>query len=47
MKYFVRINKKLRYIRVYNVVNPLGEKQNFMTKLFMKMFKIKQDQSKV
>ncbi len=45
MKYFVRINKKLRYIKVYNVVNPLGGKQNFMTKLFMKVFRIKQEQS--
>jgi hypothetical protein len=47
MKYFVRINKRLHYIKVYNVLKPLGEKQNPMTKLFMKIFRIKQEQRQV
>lgn len=44
MKYYVRINKRLRYIKVYSVINPIGKKQNFMTKLFMKAFRVNPEQ---
>jgi hypothetical protein len=38
MKYAVTINKRARYIRVYKVIKRIGEQQNAVTRLFMKIF---------
>jgi hypothetical protein len=37
MKYYARINKKLRYVRVYNVLKPIGEKENALTRFLIKL----------
>lgn len=34
----MRINKRLRYIRVYNIVRKVSNKQNPLTKIFMRVF---------
>ena len=38
MKYKIRMNKRVRYIRVYKVLSHAGERTNALTKLFIKMF---------
>ena len=38
MKYAVRINKRIRNVRVYMITKRIGERQNFMTKLFTSAF---------
>lgn len=38
MIYKVRVNKRIRNIKVYNVLKRKGEKPNFLTTLFMKLF---------
>lgn len=38
MIYRVHLNKKVRNIKVYNVLKASGQRQNFLTKLFMKVF---------
>lgn len=37
MIYSVRINKHVRYIRVYTVMKRVGQSANPLTKLFMKL----------
>ncbi|MCL5442370.1 MAG: hypothetical protein M1603_01640 [Candidatus Marsarchaeota archaeon] len=37
MIYSVRINKRVRYIRVYTIVKRIGQNTNPLTKLFMKL----------
>ena len=37
MTYNVRINKRLRNIKVYTIKQRIGEKETFLTKLFLKM----------
>ncbi|MEM3841301.1 MAG: hypothetical protein QXN59_01230 [Candidatus Micrarchaeaceae archaeon] len=38
-KYYVRINKRLRYIRVYEIKQKIGrKKENPLTKLMIKLF---------
>ena len=39
MIYQIRINKKLRNIKVYTILRKLGGGETFMTKFFMKLFK--------
>ncbi len=36
MKYIARVNKRVRYIRVYEITKRIGPKQNFLTRLFVK-----------
>ncbi|MEM0201622.1 MAG: hypothetical protein QXR73_00385 [Candidatus Micrarchaeaceae archaeon] len=43
MKYIARINKRVRYIRVYGIVKRVGPKQNFLTRLFVKALTKKED----
>ena len=38
MKYNVRIKKKARNVKVYTIVKKMGAQENFLTKLFMKVF---------
>lgn len=38
MKYAVRINKRIRNVQVYMITKRIGERQNFMTKLFTSAF---------
>lgn len=38
MKYAVRINKRIRNVQVYVITRKMGERQNFMTKLFSSAF---------
>ncbi len=38
MKYAVTINKRVRYLKTYNIVKRVGEKNNFITNMFIKMF---------
>ncbi|MGD0728900.1 MAG: hypothetical protein ABR981_02385 [Candidatus Micrarchaeaceae archaeon] len=38
MIYQARVNRKLRNIKVYAIKNKIGRKDNFMTKLFMRLF---------
>ncbi|MGC8622580.1 MAG: hypothetical protein ACP5UC_01290 [Candidatus Micrarchaeia archaeon] len=44
MKYYVRLNKRVKYVKVCHILKPLGEKTNFMTKLFMKLLKVKPEE---
>ncbi len=37
MKYAVRINKRIRYLRTYTIVKKVGEKQNIIMKLLFKL----------
>ncbi|MEM3227547.1 MAG: hypothetical protein QXR58_00610 [Candidatus Micrarchaeaceae archaeon] len=47
MKYYVHINKKVQNIKVCRILKPLGNNENFMTKLFMKLFRVKSSQPSV
>lgn len=38
MKYKIRINKRVRYIKVYKVLIRAGEHTNALTKLFIRIF---------
>lgn len=38
MIYQARINKKVKNVKVYVVLNRIGQRENFLTKLFIKMF---------
>lgn len=38
MKYNVRINKKVKYMKVYTLLKKIGNNENFLTKLFIKIF---------
>jgi hypothetical protein len=38
MKYIVRINKKLRYLRTYTIVKRVDRNDNFLTRMFIKVF---------
>lgn len=38
MKYKIRINKRVRYIRVYKVLSHAGERTNALTRLFIRIF---------
>ncbi|MGC8669657.1 MAG: hypothetical protein ACP5TL_00700 [Candidatus Micrarchaeia archaeon] len=42
MKYAIKINKRIKYVRVYSIVKKIGENQNkaskVLTGLFMKIF---------
>ena len=44
MKYAVRINKRVRYLRAYTVVKRVGENQNLFTKLLIKVFNRKKNE---
>ncbi|MGI0134225.1 MAG: hypothetical protein ACREBW_04625 [Candidatus Micrarchaeaceae archaeon] len=38
MKYAVRINKRIKNVRVYAVMKRVGSHENFMTRLFTSAF---------
>ena len=38
MKYIITMNRRIRYIKVYNIVKRVGERQNALTKLFTRIF---------
>ncbi|WP_157891454.1 hypothetical protein [Candidatus Mancarchaeum acidiphilum] len=38
MIYNVRVNQKLKYVRVYRIVKRLSKGENGLTKLFVKLF---------
>lgn len=38
MKYAVRINKRIRYLRTYTIMKRFGEPNNLLTKVFIKIF---------
>lgn len=38
MKYIVRVNKKLRYLRTYTILKRVDRNENFLTRVFMKAF---------
>ncbi|HVC58603.1 MAG TPA: hypothetical protein VND15_03970 [Candidatus Acidoferrales bacterium] len=38
MIYTVRVNKRLRYIKVYAIKQKVGHHDTFMTKFFTKIF---------
>ncbi|MCL5440392.1 MAG: hypothetical protein M1448_00705 [Candidatus Marsarchaeota archaeon] len=42
MEYKVLINKRIRYIRVYAIIKHLHGETNKLTKLFMKLFRVKE-----
>lgn len=44
MKYVIRINKRIRYLRTYTIVKRIGERENLLTKAFEKIFNRKKDQ---
>ena len=45
MEYRVLINNRIKYIRVYNVTKHLHGESNKLTKLFMKLFKVKSSEA--
>jgi hypothetical protein len=38
MKYYITMNKRTKYMRVYTTIKRVGEQQNALTKLFVKVF---------
>ena len=38
MKYYIKINKKIRNVRVYAILKKVGGNQNFLTDIFLKIF---------
>ncbi len=38
MTYTIRINKRVRNVKVYSVKKRVGKSEGFMTKLFIKLF---------
>ena len=38
MRYNVRVKKRSRNVKVYTIVKKAGSEENFITKLFMKVF---------
>jgi hypothetical protein len=43
MKYLARVNRRLKYIRVYEIVKRVGPKQNLLTRLFVKALTKKEE----
>ncbi len=39
MIYQARINKKASNVKVYVVLNRIGQRDNFLTKMFLKLFR--------
>ena len=37
MKYVIRINKRVRYLRAYTITKRIGEHENFLTKMFIRL----------
>ncbi len=46
MKYYVIINKRLKYIKVYSILKKIGQQNNFLTDLFIKIFAMKKQKKK-
>ncbi len=46
-QYSVIINKKIKYVKVYAILNKIGQKENFLTKLFIKLLTKKEEQAKI
>ncbi len=42
MKYYVRIKKRVRYLRTYTILKRVGERQNVVTKILVKLLQKKQ-----
>jgi hypothetical protein len=38
MKYAVRINKRIRYLRTFTIIKRFGEPSNLLTKVFIRIF---------
>jgi hypothetical protein len=38
MIYQVRINKRVGNVKVYSILKKIGSRENFLTKLFIKLF---------
>ncbi|MCL4389722.1 hypothetical protein M1397_03920 [Candidatus Marsarchaeota archaeon] len=38
MKYHVTINKRMKYIMAYTIVKRIGRRENFLTKMLIKVF---------
>lgn len=47
MKYVIRINKRIRYLRTYTIVKKIGEHENLLTKAFERIFNRKKNESSV
>jgi hypothetical protein len=45
MKYYARVNKRIRDVHVYNTVKRIGGSENFLTKLFVRIFNPKEAKS--
>jgi hypothetical protein len=41
MRYYTHINKHVRNVRVYSILKKIGERPNFMTKIFARIFMVK------
>lgn len=46
MKYYVVINKRLKYIKVYSVIKKVGQQNNFLTDFFIKIFTTKKQKKR-
>jgi hypothetical protein len=42
MKYAIKINKHVKYLQTYTILKKIGAQDNFLTKLFIKVFNKKQ-----
>ena len=42
MKYSVKVSKRMHYVRVYTIVKKIGQRDNLLTTLFMKLLTKKQ-----
>ncbi len=44
MKYAVRINKRVKYLRTYTILKRIGDNENLLTKMFIKIFSRKKQE---
>ena len=47
MKYVIRINKRIRYLRTFTIAKRVGEHENLLTKAFDRIFNRKKNGSSV
>ncbi len=38
MKYYVKIRRRLRYVRIYRILKKTEGQENMLTRLFIKVF---------
>jgi hypothetical protein len=42
MKYVIRINKRIKYLKTYKILKKAGPSDNFLTRVFVRLFNKKE-----